>query len=512
MSQAPFDPSGLLAHQVSNAIHLCNALVEHGAALDGGDTGTGKTYEIMGVARHRNEAPLVVCPKSVRSSWQRVAAYLGGSVHVVNYEALKGKNEWGEMTKPEGYDDAAKTHADLKRAVEIFRTNMRAVDVKLTNPELTQEQRRALRDDWKVSDFNQLLVQEEHARKVFKALKRQRRFVWHQKDIPFIVFDEGQRCKAPDSLNSKIMIAAKRDGIPVIVASATAAQSPLEMKALGYVLGLHNGTDFWQWCKRNGCKPSSFGGFKFVGGDPAMLRIHHQIYPKLGCRTRREDVPDFPESQIAAELYDLEGSEHIDELYAEMGLALDALKLQSSRDVDLDHPLTQMLRARQQVELIKVPLFYELAEDAVAEGMSVAIFVNFSQTIAELRSRFHDCGVSMIHGNQSEDGTERDAEIEKFQAGVTRILISNLKAGGVGVSLHDLDGKHPRLSLISPTFSALDLVQVLGRVWRQGGKSKSIQRIVLAANTVEQHIQARIAAKLANISLLNDGDLNPLIK
>lgn len=511
MNMAPFNESGLYPYQVDNAIRICNALVEHGAVLDGSDTGSGKTFTICAVARHRNEAPLVVAPKAVLSAWKRAADQLGGKVHVTNYEALKGTSEWGRLSKPDGYAEASRDARELKAAVETFRTNMRAVDVKMTNPDLTQEQRRALRDEWKLVDFNALLLREDKAKKLLKELKRQRRFEWYP-GPPFIVFDEVQRAKAPDSLNAKLLIAARRQGFPVVLASATAAQSPLEMRAIGYALSLHDGVDFWPWCRRNGCKPSSFGGFKFVGGDPVMKRIHAQIFPEKGVRTRREDIPNFPESHITAELYDLEGSAHIDELYAQMGAALEALKVQQKDDVDLDHPLTQMLRARQEVELIKVPLFDELAQDAVAEGMSVAIFVNFDQTIKELQQRFETASIpaSLIVGGQTT--AERDEQIAQFQNSGTRVILANLKAGGVGVSLHDLDGKHPRLALISPTFSALDLVQVLGRVWRQGGKSKSIQRIVLAAGTVEQHVQSRIANKLANISLLNDGDLNPLIK
>lgn len=508
MNVAPFDSSGLLDYQARNAIQLCNVLVAYGGALDAGDTGIGKTYEIAAVMRHRNEAWLVVCPKSVRTAWLNVAEYLGGKCHVVNYEKLKGKNEWGEMTKPEGYDEAVRISREVKANVKVFRANILAADAKLLNPKLTQEERRKIREEWSPMEFHKLLQEEVNARKVLKGLKAQRRFVWHQTDIPGIVFDEGHRCKDPDSLNSKIMIAAKRQGIPCIVASATAAENPLDMKALGYVLGLHAGTDFWQWCKRSGCKPSIHGGLTYAGGAEQMQRIHRQIFPSHGVRTRRADVPNFPECQITAELYDMDDPQHIDALYAEMNAAMEALKLKSSLDVDLDHPLTQMLRARQQIELVKVPLFVELAEQAMDEGMSVAIFVNFDQTIEEIKKRLH-FSVGEIRGGQT--GPERDQAIEKFQRGETRIMLANLKAGGVGVSLHDVHGNFPRLALISPTFSALDLVQVLGRVWRQGSKSKALQRIVLAAGTVETHIHSRLKTKLNNISMLNDGDLNPLI-
>jgi hypothetical protein len=76
----------------------------------------------------------------------------------------------------------------------------------------------------------------------------------------------------------------------------------------------------------------------------------------------------------------------------------------------------------------------------------------------------------------------------------------------VGVSLHDPTGGKPRLALISPTFSAQDLRQALGRVHRAGG-AHSIQRIIFAAGTCEAAACAVVARKLAHIEMLNDGDL-----
>jgi superfamily II DNA or RNA helicase len=106
-------------------------------------------------------------------------------------------------------------------------------------------------------------------------------------------------------------------------------------------------------------------------------------------------------------------------------------------------------------------------------------------------------------------GNERDKHIEDFQADKKRVIIVNVKAGGAGLSLHDLNGNHPRLALISPTPSAVDLVQCLGRVWRVGGKTKALQKIVFVANTVEDDICNKVKIKIDNLSLINDGDLSP---
>ena len=162
-----------------------------------------------------------------------------------------------------------------------------------------------------------------------------------------------------------------------------------------------------------------------------------------------------------------------------------------------------MLRARQQAELIKVPLFVEMAEDALEDGMSVVIFVNFSETVRALSKRLNtNC---VVWGENK--GNERDVHIADFQADKKRVIIVNIKAGGAGLSLHDLNGNYPRISLISPTPSAVDLRQALGRVWRDGGKTKSLQKIIFAASTVEEEVCEKVKLKLSNLDTINDGDL-----
>ena len=62
------------------------------------------------------------------------------------------------------------------------------------------------------------------------------------------------------------------------------------------------------------------------------------------------------------------------------------------------------------------------------------------------------------------------------------------QAGGTGLSLHDEHGNHPRMSLISPSFSAIDLRQALGRIHRATGVTPAIQKIVFANDTVEMGV------------------------
>jgi superfamily II DNA or RNA helicase len=111
----------------------------------------------------------------------------------------------------------------------------------------------------------------------------------------------------------------------------------------------------------------------------------------------------------------------------------------------------------------------------------------------------------VIHGKQTLD--ERNSNIADFQSNKSRVIISIIQAGGVGISLHDIHGGFQRVSIISPTWSAQDLVQVLGRIHRAKSQSAALQRIIYCANSVEERVCKNMHSKLGNLSAINDGDL-----
>ena len=108
---------------------------------------------------------------------------------------------------------------------------------------------------------------------------------------------------------------------------------------------------------------------------------------------------------------------------------------------------------------------------------------------------------TFIQGGQSKD--VRDSAIKAFQTGKVNVILCNTAAGGVGVSLHDTTGSAPRLALISPTYNAKEFHQCLGRVDRLGGMSESVQRILVAEETIETSIVKSMMAKIENLKLLH---------
>lgn len=438
--------TGLLAYQIPSVQRLVASLSSRKAVLDASDVGTGKTYSALAACRELNLKPLVVCPKSVIPSWQRAAKHFGLEIQAINYELVRR----GGL----GY---CSQHTDL-RGHTSFSWDLEAIG------------------------------------------------------CTALIFDEVHRCKAQSSLNSKLLIAAKRQDIPTLALSATAATDPTEMKAVGYLLDLFaSPSEHWSWCLHNGCSKGRFGGIKFGGSESHLRSIHQSIFPSRGTRIRVADLGDaFPETQISTQLVSLNGNtEKLNEAYR---LAEEAVeRVRSKQATDSSHHLTLMLRARQISEASKLPLLADMIEDSVESGLSVAVFLNFQDSIATLREAIaakfgKEFEVSIIQGGQTSE--ERQAAIEAFQSDRARVIIANIQAGGVGVSLHDLNGKHARISLISPTWSAIDLRQTLGRVHRAGGKTKSLQRIIYAQGTVEEQVALKVQDKLDRLDQLNDGELS----
>lgn len=477
----PLPLEKLRPHQVKPAAHLHGIVAAGRCALDGSDTGTGKTYVAAAVAAAMDRGTLAVVPKISQTSWERVGEYLGSEYDVIGWEKVRtGNTPYGWWDHPY----VRRTVLKCTRCFEIV---------------TTQECRNQLHGI--------------HCVEVLPVKHNYGKFNWHP-GVEFIIMDEIHRANAPTaSLNADMLIAAKRQGIPVLGLSATPACSPLHFRALGYMLDLHalKGTNSYQrWSRRYGCRPHpQFKGWAWMVGEDKqrgiMEDIHSQVFPASGVRVRTDDIPGFPKRVVEASLFDLQGSGRIDSLYEEMREALNELHDTQEGDVDPENPLTKLLRARQEIELIKVPVVVELVEGYLAQGKSVAVFVNFRQTIEELSKRLK-CP-NIIDG--SVVGKARQEVIDSFQDDRIFSVLVNSKAGGICVSLHDILGNRARVGLVMPDASAVTVRQVFGRLQRDGGKSLAYYRMILAARTKEEDVFKKFNAKSNNLDALLDSDLVP---
>jgi superfamily II DNA or RNA helicase len=448
----------LLGPQLPHAKRLLDSLYLNGIAADMSPTGVGKTYVAAWIAKQLNApALIVVCPNA--PDWEKVLAKFDVKPWlIITYEKL------------------------MRGHTKYLHYREQSIDP--------------------------ISGKEKNEPRCHRA----------QVNFPagaLVVLDEAHKCKGVSSLNSGLLISLKRQGFKVLTLSATQATNPGEMRAFGFATNLHNLTKWKAWCLDKGAKEVGFrGDISFDPDDVAaqkkMAEVHENLFDtqQIASRLTRKEMGNlFPENHITAEAFDLgENSPKIQAVYDEMERELDALE--ESSEKYSEHIFAIITKARRRAEMLKIPLLQEMTEDLHSEGKSVAIFLNYTESIAALQSRLtpkFGGKIGLIYGEQSKK--DRWEDVNDFQADKKRILICNLKSGGVALSYHDLNGKYPRATLISPSFSAVDMLQALGRIHRQGGLTHCYQRIVFAANCIEVRCCRKVQARLNNLSFLVDGDL-----
>lgn len=321
-------------------------------------------------------------------------------------------------------------------------------------------------------------------------------FLWKRSSEKIVtVFDEVHRFSAYNSQNAVILSRCPR---PALMLSATAADSPVKLRAIGQHLGLCAWDEWPQWAAKRGCSLAPMGGYQFSGHKSEIDRLHQEIFDAgRGCRIRIADLGDqFPENSIETMGVEVEeGAEKaINRAYAE---EIEQLKGEAPS------PAVDMLRARQLAEHAKLPALLQLVEDEIEGGRSAVVFVNFRESLAQLVEKF-DCPA--IYGQQ--DTEERELMVKSFEEDRKFVIGVMIQAGGCGLDgLQDLHGGRPRSSFICPGWSAIDLRQALGRIHRGNAKSRSLQKLVFAAGTIEDSVRRKLNGKLRRIDLLNDGDL-----
>jgi len=449
----------LLPPQIPHTKKLLDSINTNGFSVDMSDLGTGKTYVAASLALNLNVPVVVVCPKISMHTWNAVFKLFGITPYaVINYEKLIRGSTMYLKYKKKLYVNGK--HWESGNAISI-----------------------------------------------------------NFPDNALVILDEAHKTRGAKSHTSRFLVALKHHGYKFHLMSATIAMNPLDMRAFGQAVGLHKGDDFRAFLKQCGGYHDGFGGLKLDFGSDvtqnAMKVIHKKLFEESKCASRmtvKDFGTAFPKNDISAEAFDMgKNSAIIQDIYDEMEREL--AKLDDHIANYSNHVFAIMMAARRRIELYKVPTIVEMVENYVDNGISPVVFLNFTDTIQAVINRLTSLKlghlITTIVGGQGD--ANRQAGIDAFNADTKRIMISAVKAGNSSISLHDLHGNHPRNTIISPSFSAYDMAQLLGRTPRAEGKTPVFQTFVYALKSIEEDIAARIDTKLKSGGVLNDGDLMPNI-
>ena len=320
-------------------------------------------------------------------------------------------------------------------------------------------------------------------------------------DVPrLLVFDEVHRgASGPDSKTTLALARWCNRAHPdnkVLAMSATPFETPMKMRAVGYLMGFHRFTEqsFYEWCRRYGCGYRDVGWgrtrrriFEFTRdrtrADAIMRTLRHEMGDRF-MTVGPDEIPGFPDEVKEVVLVDLAKRDH------------DALV----------RAYAEMPERIQHAEFCKAETIAQMACDLVEDGNSVFVMVNFTDARKRVEEYLDKKGVkyASIYGGQRE--SKRQEGIDAFQSNRIHVIIGMAAACSVALSLHDERHERPRVSLISPGYSASEFSQGLGRIRRVGGTA-AVQKIVIAAGSVEERVGRAIEMKMANLDALTDKDL-----
>lgn len=467
----------LLDYQILHTINLISCLKSNDVILDGSNTGTGKTYTSLCTCKELKLRPLIICNKSVISVWKSVCDYFGVMpLAIINYETIRtGRTK--TKNKPKN------TVKNTGKLSNIIFDPDKHIDYDDLDNDI---------DNYNDDDYGD-------DNKDYIKINGNDEYEWNlNKRTDIVIVDEAHKCKNHKSLNGKLLLSLKGK-CKIIMLSATIADKPENFKVFGYMLGFYPSIE-----KSRGW----IGGILKEDNDKLNKKtssLYDKLYPYKGSRMSLDDIGlKFPKNQISVDCYSLSKSarKEMDEHYK----MITANKTSDDVKISENSEITTILRSRQKIELLKIPILMDLIDKYIESNKYIVVFINYLETLEQLSKLLtnNDIQHSKLHGSLNED--DRSVEINKFQTNSVRVILCMMQVGSQSINLHDTSGKASRVSLIVPSFSSIDLMQALGRIYRVGLKTPVMQRIILCEDTYEKLIAEKIRNKLKFSTRLSESD------
>ena len=138
-------------------------------------------------------------------------------------------------------------------------------------------------------------------------------------------------------------------------------------------------------------------------------------------------------------------------------------------------------KALEQIELAKVPLFvdnifryyYAPTLNTPEKTSKIIVSVVYLATARAIEMEMHRAGIrhAVFNGKTKQDN--RGGILVDFRKDPTmRVLIMSTATGGIGINLHDTDGRFPRFMFISPSYDLTKVYQASRRAYRAGAPNR----------------------------------------
>lgn len=384
IGRVPYD------HQKSGIEFL---LCRNGAIL-ADDMGLGKTYQSIVAALEKGaKKVLIVCPASVKISWQREIENFGkqativngskwphtGMFTIINYDILKNFHTIGPQTK----DDDGNLNPHFRNIVN--------------------------------ENYDLMILDEAHKVKDHKSQRGK-------------IINEIASTKSMEALNVWLLT-----GTPI-------ANRPMDFFNLLGLVGSPLATN-WKFFAQRYCDAKRFYK-KLNNGSTKQVWITNGAsnLDELNIRTKnnvlrrlKNEVLDMPDKTITTMYHQLSkrGVKDYENLWDEY---MEKRAEEGKRRIsDVSKDIVELGLLRKFIAMETIPHTLELANDAIEQGQKVVIFTTFTDELEELADNFgKEC---VIHNGKMSTKAKQES-VDKFQKNKkTKVFIGNITSAGVGITL-----------------------------------------------------------------------------
>lgn len=469
--------------QVSHFERLSSNIQRAHGYIDGSVMGAGKTYVSCAIAQRYNLNLLVICPITVTNVWKTVAAEYGiPVVDIIGFEKLRStKNH-----QP--------THGLLTRSDHVvFDDDDQVVDAGSTK---TKASFIATPYFLQLVDAGLLLVIDE-----CQKIKNDT--------------DQNRACKA---LTAAICDRTSPSRFGLLSGSPFDKEEHAinVMKVMGFIR-----EDKMYHYNRVSKKYELTGALRLISVcnlyNPEITSIlaskkmknawdvTHLCYQLFLQVLKPLMMSAMPSPVIEAPMSAINGYYDLDEYStSQLKRSINQLKSaarysESTGRVDLSNAnLGAITNALMAIEKHKLSILVRKTREALESASGkVIVYVSYTASIQHLSDELQDFEPLVLHGKVAQK--KRSETVSKFQEDPkSRLMIANIKVGGVGISLHDTVGDQPRTTFLIPNYSVIDLHQAAYRTYRMGTKSE-VKIIFVYGNVTlkESNILDALARKTA---------------
>jgi superfamily II DNA or RNA helicase len=255
----------------------------------------------------------------------------------------------------------------------------------------------------------------------------------------------------------------------------------------------------WQGYVRRYCAGYQFnvGGKKIWNTNGASnLDELREKTKNIILRRMKNDILDLPEKLVSPVFLDLVSTFYNEELEEFIRITKDNKNKES-----ISVTINRLMKIRQVIASEKVPYTCELIDKVLEQGKKVIVFTNFTSSLDMLHEKYKKNSVT-LDGRMSKE--KRQQNVDKFQnEDKVKIFISNIKAGGVGITLTSAEV----VIMNDLSFVPSDHSQAEDRAYRYGQKNSVLVYYPIFENTIEM-IVYNILQKKKNVieQVMGDGE------